>query len=1053
MAINPNIPEQIEVEGQLITNTADPKWIDGGPFNNNPTFNIDDPSMWTPMTVMSGLASGFCERAAYVNQKVVGFPTGLTWTPEAAPGVNMAQASTAAANLALGHEFVSVFSETTAADLHIPARDAGSNYMSTFDVALSNLIEQGGYVASDTDGITPYTFTTLAASASSRAHAAESDLVKMPEEGGTDYLAAMGNAFPAEWAKERKWMLDELKYTQGIGRTVPRMDIEYYGFRPDDEISSSYGTVKVENIYPALYSSQIKTENLNTNDDTSHGMGYTLSDGSICTTETRIPAFILGLKRGSTYEMQIRDGLCAYTDCTLNDCAPDPVWNETTDYNSAFLIESAVGGYFSYWPAKYINDTVTLSAYPGLNSAGYLEHSSRESTEEDWDENADWISAAVGGTVMVTGTTTTVDGVQRILGATVTVADITLFADCYPETGKTVTLTGVAEAGESSLYISSASPDDLSRIRISCEPIVIDTAYRLTVDSEGSLFIDPSWKFIYQMNVVDGGKVFYHPNEANITSAEIPLLFSSAFYNYAHARTVSADDDGLVYSSGVWPTVTIEEESVAAQLPATVLYGQIPTIASTLPHSGSFILDNGVWAALPHTTHPLMLLTGGAVLYDFNDNNTSAVVISSGCLLNVVGGGAQYTKPGYANGVYHGVNTPNVYVLSGGTCRITAPGRVLDIVVASGGTCILDGIVESDAYLISSSYDHFASDMAIQSGATLVLPTMKIVSSGVLTNKGDGEGTILGCCYSTTAHTYLRNTLLDVFDAYAWQNIDDSEDLWYTARDIDDIRIGDIVYWSEQFRRDADPTENGLNSFALITNIQRISTTEVRITFEYTRQQHGKTVIARRYTAGDVGSKTAWKYRDTEASTDSDWKNVYYDNNIQPNGYILSSGDYTLFKETITGAEIRSTNLIESSLRFYAFNNFGLMTVQGGTLETNGLTRGWNTMNPIQYGADDYYDLDVFGIDYKSIDSTYVFLCGTTVAATAVTNAKAATNVGLPAGALPADFYGAKAAVPEIRNRCQVLAIKPSLGGVINHYSSFRCRQFYVDPDSQTQNP
>lgn len=1041
------------------------KWIDGNDvvtvpgtttsvhiygYTESPTFDVDNPQFWTPLSVLSGLASGYCERRAVINPE---FVTGTTvssgqtvpviksWTDTAATRDGIV--SNCMHNMALGKSVDSLFYSDATAIMFPFGTASVSNYMTTMDAAITELVSGGTYHYVDSTGAeyastgrTAFGGVAEEAHATAAAQTETTSAISMPVSGGGDQLCtSMAVGIPVEWAKERKWMLDTLKYTQTIGHTVPRISFSYFGFAPDN-ISSTYGSVSASSIYTNLYSSSTEVGDLREDSHGNQGICYTLSDGKIYTSDVRIAAFVLGNEYYP--DLTIDDGMCAYTDCTLPGCAPDPIWNETTDYNSAVLLNDAVGyNSITYWPQKYIHEVETLSAYPGLNSAGYLITMSRETTEDPWyDDGASWIQTLVGGTLSITGTTVNTAGVKRITGASVTLTDATLYSDQFQE-GKLVTLTGSAAAGASSLFISSASQDGLTGLRLECEPIVIDTAYRLTVESGGTLYIDPSWKYIDEFNIIDGGVVYYLPSGTTDSSAIVSTHIGSRFYNYAYAASAyEASDSSFVYSSGQMP----------AQLQDPSVYGKAPAVATLLPHNNPTILNNGVWVAAPQTSRGMVVLTGGAILYDLNDALATVTIVSSGCKLNIMGGGVGHDKAGYGNGVYHGIDCGVVYVLSGGSCKITAPGKTSNVIVASGGTCSIDGVYEDGAYMIESSLAALADQMAIQNGATVTFPTMRAAVSGSMTNGGTGNWLLQGAACSSNSHIYLRSVLDDIFNAYAWQNTEDAEDIWYTASDESELQIGDIVYTTAQFRRRPDEAY-GLSSLAYVTNIETqtttvddVTTTVTIITLEYVRQSSSHVVTARRYSAGDTTAQTGWAYRQTEAATDTDWTSVSYDNSRVPNGYVFSSGGSVVFSSTIESTMVRSVNLTDSSPVFYAFNNFGMMTVQGGLLQENGLTRGWNTLQPVEY-ADDI-ELDIFGLSSTWVDSGSVFICGTTVAANAVTNAHSAAGLGIPENALPADFYGTSAVIPEIRNACQFLAIKPGLGGVMNHYKDFYVRQF-----------
>ena len=242
MAINPN------VNGS----TDNPKWIDGGPGNTEQTFNLDNPAMWPTTPTLEGLVSGFCERAAIVVTSLPSFPAGLeTWAQEAPadnPG-NSAIADSATANIAKHNPTAQLFQNTPPQTMSGPGRAAtSSNYMASFDSALTLLINpEGGYKTSA--GTSYNDFAALAASAVSRAQAAGSAIAS-PQSGGGNYAKVFYPAYPVEWAKERKWMLEELRYT---GKPVYCSECYVRALRPD--ITSS-----VENaadVAQDLYSSAV----------------------------------------------------------------------------------------------------------------------------------------------------------------------------------------------------------------------------------------------------------------------------------------------------------------------------------------------------------------------------------------------------------------------------------------------------------------------------------------------------------------------------------------------------------------------------------------------------------------------------------------------------------------------------------------------------------------------------------------------------------------------------------------------------------------------------
>lgn len=212
------------------------KWIHGNTNAAVPTvppgatYDVDDPTMWPPLSVLSGLASGFCERRAVLNPDfVTATGTTTTWVQEGDAGE--ADRNTIVTNLmnnlAAGTtNYASMFYAKDATMSGMSAASV-SNYMNSFDSALCRLICVAGnspetYKA-DING-TPYgttdaaAFNTLAAAAYNTASAAAqtdatSAITTPVKNGGTTLKRQFGIALPVEWAKERKWMLDELKLT------------------------------------------------------------------------------------------------------------------------------------------------------------------------------------------------------------------------------------------------------------------------------------------------------------------------------------------------------------------------------------------------------------------------------------------------------------------------------------------------------------------------------------------------------------------------------------------------------------------------------------------------------------------------------------------------------------------------------------------------------------------------------------------------------------------------------------------------------------------------
>ena len=234
---------------QVTGNTFNEKWIDGGTASVSPTFNVDKPTFWTPLPTISGLVSGFCERLAVVSAGLASSATagdattqlltGFTWyqNPSTQEQIasNSAMVSKCVDNIALGNPLNSTFTAVTGgAVMHIVGNPT-SNYMKGMDARITVLVSNGGFVSSAaTPG--PYTFSgtnlTLATAASARALVAGSAIPGTISSGGGTLLSGtMKVTLPATWAIQRKWLLDELRYTPGtltIGQTKTPVYIGCY---------------------------------------------------------------------------------------------------------------------------------------------------------------------------------------------------------------------------------------------------------------------------------------------------------------------------------------------------------------------------------------------------------------------------------------------------------------------------------------------------------------------------------------------------------------------------------------------------------------------------------------------------------------------------------------------------------------------------------------------------------------------------------------------------------------------------------------------------------
>ena len=214
------------------------KWVEGNTnatvaeITDETTFNVDDPTFWTPLSVLSGLASGYCERRAVLNNAFItgtttqgGVTTNIetTWDQEStAPADSAARAkivSNFMNNIALGSTGDDVIYKAADATMHTFGTVAGSSYMTAMDSAITTLVSGPvHYVKNENNTAVDYGATGQAAfggvAVAANATANENDSsIQPPQFGGGQLKSVMAIGLPAEWAKERKWMLDELRWT------------------------------------------------------------------------------------------------------------------------------------------------------------------------------------------------------------------------------------------------------------------------------------------------------------------------------------------------------------------------------------------------------------------------------------------------------------------------------------------------------------------------------------------------------------------------------------------------------------------------------------------------------------------------------------------------------------------------------------------------------------------------------------------------------------------------------------------------------------------------
>lgn len=332
--INPNISGS----------TVDPKWIDGGPENPEPTFNIDDPTFSLPMPVMSGLASGFCERAAVVYGGTVG---GQPWdNATSAAKANMV--SCLAANLALGtvpnasmtNMFVSANTD------FMPTRyNTTSNYMKGLDNMLTKLISApGGYVRNVTGtDPTAFTFTTLANDAKSRsALPSVGSSATSVGSGGASYTSRFLPALPVVYPIHRKWMMDELKYTaSGANTTYLHVPGDLAGYMIEANEYTSASTLSGVVSSYIYHTSATKTSQtvgqggLNYPAYTNIHLDRESSGGAVTYTISAASPVAFGMLANWSGANSIETPLDIYMGAVRADLTDEGVWFIQNYYNSA----------------------------------------------------------------------------------------------------------------------------------------------------------------------------------------------------------------------------------------------------------------------------------------------------------------------------------------------------------------------------------------------------------------------------------------------------------------------------------------------------------------------------------------------------------------------------------------------------------------------------------------------------------------------------------------------------------------------------------------------
>ena len=238
------------------TNNFDTKWKD----QRTPCeYDVDDPTFCSPMSVINGLVSGFCERQAVVNSS---FVTGTTASPVTSDWF----AATSAGRDAIVYSCVQhvISHDLKPSDVgaesykgpvdgsfhavdHTSVLDGGTTkvttYMTHMDGLIDSLVQTGEY-KTDITGATAYTAFDQLASSASAAVAGTVSACGLASSGGTAYSSEFMPAFPKDWALERKWMLEQLRYTaDNTSSLIKGNNTKYSGSSWEDNLTVDSATL------------------------------------------------------------------------------------------------------------------------------------------------------------------------------------------------------------------------------------------------------------------------------------------------------------------------------------------------------------------------------------------------------------------------------------------------------------------------------------------------------------------------------------------------------------------------------------------------------------------------------------------------------------------------------------------------------------------------------------------------------------------------------------------------------------------------------------------
>ena len=217
-------------------------------------YDVDDPTFCSPKSVLSGLASGFCERWAVTHPEFIvayngGNSTTLNWNDaNSAAAYRTSIVSNFVENIIAHNAAVeSAFCENNGdfmAPEH-PTASSASNYMTYMDNMITQLITSGGYYTTSAANSPSYSaFNQLAASANANAPAASA--CGLPVSNASAYTSQFLPAYPAAWAKERKWMLEQLRFVKTAGTMTDTTAVTGYmihDYTSDDAVFYSQASV------------------------------------------------------------------------------------------------------------------------------------------------------------------------------------------------------------------------------------------------------------------------------------------------------------------------------------------------------------------------------------------------------------------------------------------------------------------------------------------------------------------------------------------------------------------------------------------------------------------------------------------------------------------------------------------------------------------------------------------------------------------------------------------------------------------------------------------